>query len=322
LDSRFAEKFYNYEGSAMLSLFKGSKVGDLYAQYPISYIQTGKYKGMMLTGVDGIIEEAVTTTDHIRQNGYLGNMNPDAILGFSTDVKYKNWKLNVVTSLRLGGVFISETQKIMVDDGMADIGTIYADKYDEYWTGGRFAGGLPSMPNPDSMFPRSGFEDYKEKMQNLMGLYNGDPRYFGYWNAVYVDPNRDLSGMTPTEKLSLPDDYYIQNGANPNETIYLNPYGMEGNELWSGAQFRTHDATVFKIKEINLTYTLDRAVTQKLHCQDISITAFAKNVMFWANNKMNEDPETAFRDGISGMGISQFGLPPLRTMGLRVGINF
>jgi hypothetical protein len=37
---------------------------------------------------------------------------------------------------------------------------------------------------------------------------------------------------------------------------------------------------------------------------------------------MKEDPETAFRDGISGMGISQFGLPPLRTMGLKVGINF
>jgi hypothetical protein len=44
--------------------------------------------------------------------------------------------------------------------------------------------------------------------------------------------------------------------------------------------------------------------------------------MFWAKNRMNEDPETAFRDGISGMGITQFGLPPLRTMGLRIGITF
>jgi len=272
--------------------------------------------------VDGIIEEAVTTTDHIRKNGYLGNMNPDAILGFSTDVKYKNWKLNVVTSLRVGGVFISETEKIMVDDGMADIKAIFGDKYNEYWTGGRFAGGLPSMPNPDAMFTGAGFEDYQEKMQNVMTLYNGDPRYFGYWNAVYVNPNYDLSNLTPEEKLSLPDEAYIKNGDDPTKTIYLNPYGMEGNELWAGAQFRTHDATVFKIKEINLTYNLKRAVVEKLHCQDISVTAFAKNLMFWANNGMNEDPETAFRDGISGMGISQFGLPPLRTMGLRVGINF
>jgi hypothetical protein len=172
------------------------------------------------------------------------------------------------------------------------------------------------------MFTWEGAQDYQEKMQEMLSMYNGDPRYFGYWNAVYIDPSRDLSNLTPEEKLSLPDDYYIRNGDDPLSTIYLNPYNMEGQELWSGAQFRTHDATVFKIKEINLTYNFNRSIAEKLHCQDISITAFAKNVMFWAKNRMNEDPETAFRDGISGMGITQFGLPPLRTMGLRIGITF
>lgn len=155
-----------------------------------------------------------------------------------------------------------------------------------------------------------------------MGLYNGDPRYFGYWNAVYVNPNVDLSTLTPEQKLSLSDDQYIRNGDDPTKTIYLNPYGMEGNELWSGAQFRTHDATSFKIKEINLTYSLDRAIAQKIRCQDISVTAFAKNVMFWAKNRMNEDPETAFYDGLTGMGVSQFGLPPIRTMGVKLGFTF
>lgn len=322
LDPRFAEKFYSYRGSAMLSLFKGSRVGDLYAESPIGYIQTGKYKGMMLTGVDGIIEESVQTTDYIRKNGYLGNMNPKAIYGFNIDTKYKNFRFNVVSSLRVGGVFISETQKIMIDDGMADLKQIYGNQYDEYWTGGRFDGGLPSMPNPNDMFTGEGFEDYREKMQNIMTLYNGDPRYFGYWNAVYVNPNVDLSTLTPEQKLSLEDDQYIRNGDDPTRTIYLNPYAMEGNELWSGAQFRTHDATSFKIKEINLTYTLNRAIAQKIHCQDISVTAFAKNVMFWAKNRMNEDPETAFYDGLTGMGVSQFGLPPIRTMGVKLGFTF
>lgn len=322
LDERFSEKFYSYEGSALLSLFKGSKVGDLYAESPIARIQTGKYKGMMLTGIEGIIEESVQTTEYIREHGFLGNMNPDAILGFSTDVKYKNWSLGVVASLRLGGVFISETQKIMIDDGMADIGYIYKDKYDEYWTGGRFAGGLPSMPNPDAIFPGEGFEEYKDEYSGFMEYYNGDPRYFGYWNAVFINPNVDLSGLSPEEKLSLPDEYYIKNGDDPLYTLYTHPYYMEGQELWSGAQFRTWNATSFKIKEINLTYRFNKPVVEKLHCQDISITAFAKNVYFWAKNRMKEDPETAFRDGISGMGIAQFGLPPIRTMGLKVGVNF
>lgn len=322
LDPRFSERFYNYEGASYVSLFKGSRVGDLYSRYPIGYIQAGKYKGMMLTGPEGIIEEAVTTTDYIRKNGYLGNMNPKAIYGFVADAKYKNFRLNVVMSLRSGGIFISETQKIMIDDGMADIMALYGDKYNQYWTGGRFAGGLPSMPNPDDMFTGAGFENYRELMQELMTMYNGDPRYFGYWNAVYIDPNYNMSNMTPEEKLSLPDNAYIKNGDDPLKTLYLNPYNMEGQELWSGAQFRTHDATSLKLKEINLTYTFNRSLSQKLRCQDISVTLFAKNVMFWAKNKMKEDPETAFYDGIGGMGVADFGLPPIRTMGVKIGVNF
>ena len=322
LDSRFVEKFIGYNGSANLSLFKGSRVGDMYAQNPIPYIQSGKYKGMMLTGPDGIIGSAVTTPDHIRKYGYLGNMNPNSIFGFNIDAKYKNFKVNVVTSLRVGGVFISETQKIMIDDGMADIKKIYGDKYDQYWTGGRFAGGLPSMPNPDQMFTGEGFGDYREAMQSIMNLYNGDPRYFGYWNAVYINPNYNLSNLTPEQKLNLPDDAYIKNGDDPTKTIYLNPYAMEGNELWSGAQFRTHDATAFKIKEVNFTYQFDKAIAQKLHLQDIYLTVFTKNLMFWAKNRMNEDPETAFNDGAGGFGVAQFGMPPIRTMGLKLGINF
>lgn len=322
LDSRFSERFYNYEGRAQVSLFKGSRVGDLYAREPIGYIQSGKYAGMMLTGIEGIIEEAVTTTDYIKKNGYLGNINPKAIYGFVADVKYKNFRLNVVASLRSGGIFISETQKIMIDDGMADIMSIYGDKYNQYWTGGRFAGGLPSIPNPDDMFTEPGFENYRELMQEFLTTYNSDPRYFGYWNAVYIDPNFNMSNMTPEEKLSLPDNAYIKNGDDPLKTIYALPYYMEGQELWSGAQFRTHDATSFKLKEINLTYSFNRSLAQRLRCQDISLTFFAKNVMFWAKNRMNEDPETAFYDGVAGMGVADFGLPPIRTMGIKIGVNF
>ncbi len=322
LDPRFSERFYNYDGASSLALFKGSRVGDMYARQPIGYVQSGKYAGMMLTGIDGIIEEAVTTTDYIRKNGYLGNMNPKAIYGFVADARYKNFRLNIVASYRQGGVFISETQKIMIDDGMADIMALYGDKYNEYWTGGRFAGGLPSMPNPDDMFTEPGFENYREKMQELMTMYNGDPRYFGYWNAVFINPNVDQSQMTPEEKLSLSDADYIRNGDDLTKTLILNPYNMEGQELWSGAQFRTHDATSFKLKEINLTYAFNRPLAQKLRCQDISITAFAKNVMFWAKNKMKEDPETAFYDGVRGMGVADFGLPPIRTMGIRLNVNF
>ncbi len=322
LDDRFESKFFSYDASTEMALFVNSKVGDLYASDPISRIETGKYKGMMLTGPSGIIEESITTDEYVKKNGYLGNINPDAILGFTTDLKYKNFSLGIVTSLRVGGIFVSETQKIMIDDGMADLKEVYGSQYDEYWTGGRFAGGLPSLPNPDAMFTEAGYEPYRELEQYVLPLYNGDPRYFGYWNAVYIDPNYDLSGLSPEDKVKLPDEAYIRNGDDPTKTIYLIPYGMEGNELWSGAQFRTWDATNFKIKEINFTYSLPKSVVQSINCQAISFTLFAKNVMYWSKNGMNEDPETAFHNGTQGLGIAYFGLPPIRTMGLRVALNF
>src|SRR5690625_5685600 len=96
-----------------------------------------------------------------------------------------------------------------------------------------------------------------------MALYNGDPRYFGYEKGVFIDPNYDLSSLTPEERLNLPDEAYIVNGEDPYKTLYLNPYRMEGNILWYGSQFRVHDATSFKVKEINLTYSFDRSLADR-----------------------------------------------------------
>ena len=322
LDDRFTEMLYDYPGATQLALFKGSKVGDMYAARPVSYVQSGKYEGMILLGTSGILSESIRTTENIRKTGYLGNMNPDAILGFNTDVKYKNFRLNVVTSLRLGGVFVSETQKILIDDGMADMKAIYGDDYHKYWVGGRFEGGLSDMPHPDEVFTDPGFGNHREITQSRMALYNGDPRYFGYEKGVFIDPNYDLSSLTPEERLNLPDEAYIVNGEDPYKTLYLNPYRMEGNILWYGSQFRVHDATSFKVKEINLTYSFDRSLAQRLNAQNIHITAFAKNAMFWAKNSMNEDPETAFRDGLRGFGVPEFTLPPIRSMGVKLAIDF
>src|SRR5690625_6814042 len=176
-------------------------------------------------------------------------MNPDAILGVNNEVKYKNFRVNVVISLRLGGVFVSETQKILIDDGMADMKAIYGDDYHKYWVGGRFEGGLSDMPHPDEVFTDPGFGNHREITQSRMTLYNGDPRYFGYEKGVFIDPNYDLSSLTPAERLNLPDEDYIVNGEDPYKTLYLNPYRMEGNILWYGSQFRVHDATSFKVKE-------------------------------------------------------------------------
>jgi hypothetical protein len=326
LDDLFESQLVKYEASVKINLEEGARVGDIYAEKPLPRIQQGKYEGMLLNSYDGIVDMAVRDDEYVKKHGYLGNINPDAIFGFNTNVKYKNWSFGAVTSLRMGGIYMSETQKILIDDGMADISEIYKDNYDEYWTGGRFAGGLESMPDPSEMFV--GYEDedginfLQDHLMGEMSYYNGDPRYYGYWNSVFIDPRVDISDLTPEERLQLSDDKYIVNGEDPNATLYVRPYNMEGEELWSGAQLRTWDATSFKIKEVNISYTLDKAIAKKILCQSATVTAFAKNVAFWAKNPMGEDPETAYRNGIKSMGIAYFSLPPIRTMGLKLSLNF
>src|SRR5699024_11820582 len=90
----------------------------------------------------------------------------------------------------------------------------------------------------------------------------------------------------------------------------------------TGVQTCALPISSFKVKEINLTYSFDRSIAQRLSAQNIHITAFAKNPMFWAKNSMNEDPETAFRDGLTGFGVPEFTLPPIRSMGVKLAIDF
>ncbi|MEI7523737.1 MAG: SusC/RagA family TonB-linked outer membrane protein [Mariniphaga sp.] len=326
IDSRFTTSLVGYAGNTYLALFKGAKVGDLYAQNPLPVIQTGIYKGSLSMSGEGTqtISKGMSP-DMVKKIGFLGNMNPDAILGLSTNVKFKNWDLGVVTSLRLGGVFVSETAKRMADAMALNVSQYMGKDYGKYFTGGQFAGGLKSMPSPDAIFPNgySDSDDSKSDFQDWMTQFNGDPRYFGYMNGYFLDPNKvDLSKLTADQKLSQADDKYVKNGADPLNTIYFNPYYIAGQNFWKNAQFVTRSATVFKIKEINLTYHLNKVVAHKLHCENIAFTAFAKNVMFWTKNQLHEDPETAFNDGVSGQGVAMFTMPPVRIMGLKVTVGF
>ena len=117
-------------------------------------------------------------------------------------------------------------------------------------------------------------------------------------------------------------DPYMVNGADPLKTFYYEPYYMEGQNFWNNSQMLAQDATFFKIKEINLSFHLSQAAANKLSCQNITFSAFAKNVWYFAKNRTNEDPETAFNGGVSGLGVSNYGLPPVRIMGLKVTLGF
>ena len=327
LDSRFTTTQISYVENTNFYLYKGATLGDMYAQQPLPIIQSGAYKGQVLIDPDNGTQDVSKGLSPAlaKKIGFIGNINPKAVWSFNTNVKYKNWNLGVVTSFRVGGAFVSGTARRLGDDALLDMKKYFGKNYSKYYAGGRYAGGLPSMPDPSSMFPGSAWATFRNDVQYYMSTYNGDPRYFGYLKGVFINPTTagDLSQYNADARLSLADNSYMVNGANPTQTLYFQPYYMEGQNFWKNSQFISSSATCFKIKEINLTYKLDKNLASKLMCQDISFTAFAKNVMYWAKNNLHEDPENAF-DGsaVNGLGGSNYTVPPVRIMGLKVTVGF
>ncbi|TNE55801.1 MAG: SusC/RagA family TonB-linked outer membrane protein [Bacteroidetes bacterium] len=51
---------------------------------------------------------------------YLGNYNPDFMLGFGSEIKYKNWSLNFLFDWRKGGTIVSRTKAIGHTSGVLE----------------------------------------------------------------------------------------------------------------------------------------------------------------------------------------------------------
>ena len=311
---KFSSAWYDYADNSMQRLAVGEKIGNLYAKEGWWRVNEGPYAGMkMLKWSSGTPIE----NDEAANRDFLGNWNPDYIAGISTRIKYKNFSLNILGSYRKGGVYVSETTKILRDDGKSPW-SVSGDH--NYWEGGRVGAGGFAWPNPDNIE----IDVVQNRIDESWAPYNDA----SYWLGVYVDPrsgadveDRTLGNKTWTDDNGVERPYYIVNGANPNETLYNDPYSTVGN-TWDFPQTRTFDATNFKLKEVSLTYSLPVAFTQKFKCQGGTFTLLARNIYFWTKSGQNEDPESAFTGTLDNQGVARFIMPQVRSVGFELNLNF
>jgi len=309
----FTETWFGYADNAMQRMAVGVEMGDLYAEEGWWRVQDGEFAGMkMLKWSSGTPIE----NDEAENRDYLGNWNPDYILGINSTLKYKRLSLNVVGSYRKGGVYVSETTKILNDDGKS-LFSVSGDDY--YWRGGRVGAGGFAWPDPETI-PN---DVVKARIEDSAADFNDA----SYWIGVYVDPrsgadveDRSLGNQTWDDN-GVERPYYIENGVDPLWTLYNDPYSTVGN-TWDFPQTRTFDATNFKLKEVTLSYSLPRTFTQKFRCQGGSLALIAKNIYFWTKNGRNEDPETAFTGTLENQGVARFTMPSIRSWGFKLNLNF
>jgi hypothetical protein len=269
--------------------------------------------------------------DEAANRDYLGNYNPDFMMGITTALTYKAFTLSAVASYRSGGTYVSETAKILRDDGKSPW-SLTGDEH--FWSGGRTDHGGYAWPNPENVEIPS----IAEKMEDDGRPFNDA----SFWYGVYVDPRAGDSDFNKGELIDVEDrdqgdntwtmtdpntgattemPVYIENGVDPNATIYGHNDDIVGN-TWDFPQTRTFDATNFKLREVTLAYNIPNSFSERFGIHGGSISFIARNVMLWTKSGRNEDPETMFTGAGQNQGVGRFILPSIRQMGFKLNLNF
>lgn len=309
LSDKFAPNGYvfgDYDGKTRIKIAKGEEIGNIYEQNPILRVKKGKYKGMPL--LDGSGGEFQVSGDE-RDRGKLGNYNPDYIIGLNTTVRFKQFTLGLVGSLRKGGKYVSVNQQYLESNGR--VGTTLSSGADNpYWSGGRSAelGGHP--------WPAEGSSEFEAINNNNDGQRSSDWDDASYAKGVFLNPNYTGDPENAT------DADYIVNGADPNNTFYQIPYNSYGDVIWDFAATRTYDATNFKLREISLAYSLPNALTKKYRLNNVTLAFIGRNVFQWNKSGRHEDPESAFSGVGTGQGVLRASLPSIRSYGFKLSLDF
>jgi TonB-linked SusC/RagA family outer membrane protein len=300
--------FYGNGPNVYLRLSEGERIGTMYNRLTFETMpSTSKYAGMMVLDDNGMWKYSEAEKDRKP----IGNYNPDFILGTHTSVKYKNFRLGMVGSLRMGGSYVSNIERRAVTNGhsLMSIG----DKVNgpnPYTVGGRDAasGGLVWPNAADMKYPNMA------DLVNTFASYGTDavPQDACYIKGVWLKP-----GGNPTN-----DADYLVNGADPLATLYGFPPYILGAQVWDFTQSLIRDATNFKLREVTLDYTLPTSITSKLKVENVVVGFVGRNLFQWNKGPRNVDPESAFEGIGVNQGIVGKAMPSIASYGFKVSFDF
>jgi TonB-linked SusC/RagA family outer membrane protein len=298
--------FYGNGPGISIRMAEGDRIGTLWESNVFKRMPAGsKYAGMPILDNNG----QWTKSNEEKDRRSIGNYNPDYILGFNTAVRYKNWKLSAVASLRVGGQYVSAVSRRAQTNGhsLETIGDLVNGPND-YTVGGRDAasGGLVWPDYKDMKYPQmaaqvKGYANY--------GAYAQDASYFkGVWLKPGGDPNKD--------------EDYVVNGEDPLATFYGLAAQVLGQQFWQFPQSLIKDATNLKIKEVVLDYTVPGKLLKRYRVENLTFGFVARNIFQWNKSGEKGDPEAAFEGIGQSQGIIGRALPAIASYGFKASVNF
>jgi len=245
--------------------------------------------------VDRISGEPISTQQTAPGDGtvYLGNFNPDFLLGITNRFRYRNFDLYVLVDMKKGGKLYSGTRRQAIRNGVIsgmepsqeswwkrDI--IFGDGGNYTWGGVQFANG-----------------NSKNNIIN-QNIYYFDP-------AAYSD----LATMTPVDPNYVPEQC----------TRYFWP-GNVGYYADGFDDLIIYDASFVKLREISFGYNLPKKLISQIKMSNARIAVVGRNLWtIYQKTPKGLDPEAALNAG-NGQGLESGSLPPVTTFGVDLKIAF
>jgi hypothetical protein len=192
----------------------------------------------------------------------IGNVLPDAVGGFGTTFTYKDLSLDLLFDYRIGGDVMSWGYQYSMARGTNVESLAYRDE--EH-------GGLSYY-----------FNNNKNTVANIVPTSaSAGPNGEKVLHDGYILPGVDANGQPNTQ--IVPVSYY-----------YDEMYNWGSGCDYSNSIF---DNSYLKLRELSLSYRLPSALTKKLACNNLTVSAFGRNLFYIYKNMPMFDAEAT--DGTS-----------------------
>ena len=281
---------YSTDGAVRLESHVGEPMGDWYAWTWKKDEKTGQY----LIGSDGL-RIADKTEMH-----KVGNAMPKFTGGFGTSLSYKNWTLDMNFDFRIGGDVLNTPWQYMMSVGNITDAVGVRDAA---------TGGIFYYSTTDKVTDKASLVRVTD--QNIIANYKRGETMI---NGHYVWDNG----------LILPG---VKEDGTPNDIIVTQFEANDGMYGWgSGATQSYTDAiqknTYVKCREISLAYTLPKSLTKKFSCNNLTVSAYARNPFYIYRSMKLFDSETT--DGTSWIYQSVIGgsTASARSFGVSIRASF
>ena len=201
--------------------------------------------------------------------------------------------------------------------------------------------GLPLEGDP--IFAGSSVPDYNMSLTNtlsykgfklacLLDYQKGGHMYSYTSNITFWSGNNEQSTVNDRRPYVIPNTVQQVSDGNGNVTYVENstPVGDDWSEYYSSNTNKPIEAnrliekTYFRIRELALSYNMNKSITEKLGLATASVSLYGRNLLLWtpAGNSF-VDPETStYGNDLVGMFGEFGGAPSVRTYGLKLNVSF